>query len=78
MNTDLLGFVLFHLKLRQPPWTEVAKEAGVPFDTLKKIGLGYTVNPGILHVQRLADYFSERLQAAKPSSRRSRHVRQDG
>jgi hypothetical protein len=35
MNTDLLAYVLHHLKSRQPAWTEVARASGVPYDTLK-------------------------------------------
>jgi hypothetical protein len=60
MNNDLLGFVLAKLDLREPAWTDVARGAGVPYDTLKKIATRRTPNPGVQHVQRLADFFAGR------------------
>lgn len=57
MNHDLLGFVLEHLSRRAIPWTEVARASGVPYDTLKKIAAGATSNPGVKHVQALAEFF---------------------
>lgn len=57
MNTDLLGFVQNCLRTRQVPLTEVAKGSGVPYDTLKKIASGATPNPGVKHVQTLAEFF---------------------
>lgn len=58
MNTDLLGYVLPKLRDRSVGLRELAGKTGVPYDTLKKIALGYTKNPGVQHVQRLADYFA--------------------
>jgi len=60
MGVDLLTFVLSQLDLREPAWTEVAQGSGVPYSTLKKIATRVTPNPGVLHVQRLARYFTER------------------
>jgi hypothetical protein len=60
MNSNLLDFVLSNLRRRDHPWTEVAKASGVPYDTLKKIAHGITPNPGVKHVQALADYFAAR------------------
>ena len=57
MNHDLLGFVLGQLRRREMLWTEVAKGSGVPYDTLRKIASGATPNPGVKHVQSLADFF---------------------
>jgi len=67
MNTDLLSFVLARLKTREPAWTEVARDSGVPYDTLKKIATGVTGNPGVLHVQRLAEYFQASAPAVAPA-----------
>lgn len=58
MNTNLLDFVLSRLDTREPPWTEVARQTGVPYDTLKKIARRTTPNPGVKHVQALADFFA--------------------
>lgn len=57
MNTNLLDFVLECLHARRIPWTVVSRETGVPYETLKKIAHGTTPNPGVRHVQRLADYY---------------------
>lgn len=64
MNSNLLDFVLTSLRRRDRPWVEVAKATGVPYDTLKKIANGVTPNPGVKHVQALADYFSSQMPAA--------------
>lgn len=57
MNTPILEFVLQQLAARTVPWTQVSREAGIPYDTLKKIARGVTPNPGVQHVQALHDYF---------------------
>lgn len=54
---DLLGFVMKSLRDRHAPLTDVARASGVPYDTLKKIASGATPNPGVKHVQALADFF---------------------
>lgn len=64
MNINLLAFVRTHLSARAVPLTEVSSGSGVPYETLKKIASGATPNPGVLHVQRLADYFQARDAAA--------------
>lgn len=68
MDTNLLDFVLPRLQARQPNWREVARGSGVPYDTVKKIATGVTRNPGVLHVQRLAGYYSERDAAPPPDN----------
>lgn len=57
MNTPILAYVLDQLDSRRRPWTVVARETQIPYDTLKKIARRTTPNPGVLHVQRLHDYF---------------------
>jgi predicted transcriptional regulator len=64
MNTNLHQFVLDHLAARRIKWTQVSREAGVPYETLKKIASGRTPNPGVLHVQTLANYFQAKASAA--------------
>lgn len=68
MNSNLLDFVLTNLRRRDRPWVEVAKSTGVPYDTLKKIANGVTPNPGVKHVQALADYFISKAPAANDAS----------
>ena len=68
MNTNLLGFVLPQLQARRKSLRDVARDSGVPYDTLKKIALGYTQNPGVLHVQRLAGSSPSRTMATHTTS----------
>lgn len=70
MNTNLLDFVLANLDKRKPKWAEVSRSTGVPYDTLKKIATRTTPNPGVRHIQKLAEYFSEqsRTSNAKPAT----------
>jgi hypothetical protein len=62
MLIDIHAFALRHLAARAVPWAQVARETEIPYETLKKIASGRTPNPGVVHVQRLADYFAERDQ----------------
>lgn len=59
MNTKLYEFVMARLQGRQrsTPLKDIAEGAGIPYETLKKIAYGTTSNPGVQHVQKLADYF---------------------
>lgn len=68
MTTDLLDFVLARLDARDQPWTEIARCSGVPYSTLKKIAARITPNPGVQHVQRLANYFEGAPQGAATSA----------
>ena len=60
MFINLHEFVLTKLAAREVPWTKVARETGMSYETLKKIASGRTPNPGVQHVQTLADYFYSR------------------
>ena len=64
IGTDLLSYVLGELDARRVKWTEVSAGSGVPYETLKKIAHRTTPNPGVRHVQRLADFFRARETAA--------------
>lgn len=65
MLINLHSYVLARLAARDVPWTQVGREAGIPYETLKKIASGRTPNPGVLHVQKLADYFDARSTGAQ-------------
>ena len=67
MNANIFEFVLEGLDRRTPAWAEVARATGVPYNTLKKIASRTTPNPGVRHVQTLADYFSGRQTKATPN-----------
>lgn len=64
MFINLHSHVLAKLAARDVPWTRVARETGIPYETLKKIASGRTPNPGVQHVQKLADYFGGSLRAS--------------
>lgn len=59
--------VVSELNRRAVPWTEVSRATGIPYETIKKIGSRRTPNPGVRHVQALADYFDAlAVQGAAP------------
>lgn len=60
MFINLHRYVLDRLAARDMPWTQVARDTGMSYETLKKIASGRTPNPGVQHVQTLADYFLAR------------------
>jgi len=68
MNTNLHQFVLDHLAERRIKWARVSRETGIPYETLKKIGSKRIPNPGVLHVQTLADYFQAQASATQPQT----------
>lgn len=58
MHTEtLLDYVLRRLDQSRGRHKDIAAASGVPYSTLTKIHQRVTPNPGVLHVQRLADYF---------------------
>lgn len=60
MNTNILGFVLENLEASRGSWPKIAKETDIPYFTIQKIAQRYTENPGVLTVQKLADYFKSK------------------
>ena len=57
METSLYNFVLTKLESAKGHWQSVADGSGVPRRTLEKIARRETQNPGIKHVEALAEYF---------------------
>jgi hypothetical protein len=68
MSKPILDVVLANLRARKVPWTVVARDSGVPYDTLKKIAAGTTSNPGVLHIQALFEYFDRPVRAGENPS----------
>ena len=50
-------YVLKCLQDEKGNWPRVAREAGVSYRTLKKIATRDTVSPGIVNLEKLAEYF---------------------
>ncbi len=57
-------FVLERLEASKGEWREIAKDSGVPFGTVKRIGYGYTSHPRIDSVEKLARYFRAKRKRA--------------
>lgn len=57
MHENMHEFVLEHLEATKGRWSEVAEGSGVSKRTLEKIARGEIEDPGVSHVQKLADYF---------------------
>jgi hypothetical protein len=57
METDLHEFVMGRLAASRGKWRDVAKGADVPYDTLTKIAQRKIKDPGVGHIQKLANYF---------------------
>lgn len=62
-HEPILNYVLRRLAESRGRYKEIAERSGVPYSTLSKIAQRVTPNPGVLHVQALADYF----RSAEPS-----------
>lgn len=52
-------FVLQQLAAQRGRWPEIASGSGVPLRTLEKIARQEIRNPGVSHVQKLADYLRQ-------------------
>ncbi len=57
MNTNIYDFVLSHLEKSKGRWSEVSRGSGVSKRTIEKIARKEIQDPGVSHVQKLADYF---------------------
>lgn len=54
---NLHDYVLAQLEAAKGRWPEVAAHSGVSRRTIEKIARSEIKDPGISHVQKLADYF---------------------
>lgn len=59
VNLDLHDYVLRKLAASKGRWGDVASGSGVARRTLEKIARQEIADPGVSHIQKLADYFSE-------------------
>lgn len=60
---NLHQFVLAQLQARRGDWVCIARESGVPYNTITKIAQGAIVDPRVSKLQRLANYFREKAAA---------------
>ena len=59
MQQPMYDFVLERLEAAKGRWTEVAEGSGVSKRTLEKIARREIADPGVSHIQKLANYFLE-------------------
>lgn len=59
-SESMLSIVLRHLDTAKGAWPVIARECGIPYQTLTKIALRIHRDPRVSTVQRLFDYFAER------------------
>lgn len=64
MEKNIYEFVIDGLQHAKGRWPAVAEGSGVPKRTIEKIARKETPNPGINHIQSLADYFHKQKQEA--------------
>lgn len=57
MRENIYAYVMSQLDARAVPLVRVSRETGIPYESLKKIAHRRTPNPGVKHVQTLADFF---------------------
>lgn len=63
MTESILQYVLDELQAHKGHWPEVAEKSGVKLTTLRKIVYRTSENPGVLYIERLANYFRSRESA---------------
>lgn len=64
MEQPIFEYVLAGLERTKGRWPAVAEASGVPYKTLTKIAQREIIDPGVSHVQKLADYFRAMDEAA--------------
>ena len=57
MKTPIFDFVLAHLEQSKGTWPDLSIATGISRRTIEKIARREIVNPGIGHIQTLADHF---------------------
>ena len=63
-ETKLYDYVMAQLKAKRVTQRQVADGSGVPFSTVAKISQQQIKDPSIHAIQKLADFFRAREQAA--------------
>jgi transcriptional regulator with XRE-family HTH domain len=64
MSQSMHAFVLESLRSAKGTWPAVAEKTGISKRTIEKIASGEIENPGVSHIEKLANYF--RGAASKP------------
>lgn len=68
MRENIYDYVMSRLDARVVPLARVSRETGIPYESLKKIAHRRTPNPGVKHVQTLAEFFDRVVVQSKPDA----------
>lgn len=73
MRENIYAYVMSNFDAKVVPLVRVSRETGIPYESLKKIAHRRTPNPGVKHVQALAEFFDEvgaqaQIKQAKPAT----------
>ena len=66
MRENIYAYVMSQIDARAVPLVRVSRETGIPYESLKKIAHRRTPNPGVKHVQTLAEFFDRVGMEKKP------------
>lgn len=65
MTESIYSFVLTELEKAKGRWPDVARETDMSLSTLKKIARREVENPGVMHIEKLANYFRGQASAGE-------------
>lgn len=68
MRENIYAYVMSSLDARVVPLMRVSRETGIPYESLKKIAHRRTPNPGVKHVQTLAEFFDSVIEEKPPNA----------
>lgn len=68
MRENIYAYVMSSLDARVVPLMRVSRETGIPYESLKKIAHRRTPNPGVKHVQTLAEFFDGVIEENQPAA----------
>lgn len=68
MRENIYAYVMSSLDARVVPLMRVSRETGIPYESLKKIAHRRTPNPGVKHVQTLAEFFDGVFEENQPTA----------
>lgn len=59
MSASIYQYVLDELEKAKGRWPDVARDTEMSLSTLKKIARREVENPGVVHIEKLANYFRD-------------------
>jgi len=63
MSESVYEFVMDELEKTRGGWLDIASSTGISISTIKKIGYRDVENPGVLTIEKLAQYFRDKAAA---------------